>query len=132
MNFIKLLQDACVFDPRLTPHHFNLLISKEFILPVRQVQNITYDKFLNMVVRIAEFKNPKKYNANPKKALLNLICQNFIPLIDKIEFSVVLDKDNNRMRKLYTISEASMKKIIFDEDVKAIFRDINPLLSQIY
>jgi hypothetical protein len=61
-----------------------------------------------------------------------VILENFIPLIDSIENAVENDIHSIRMHTLYSVSDASLKLIIYDYEVKAIFKDIAPLLQSIY
>lgn len=93
---------------------------------------MAFEQYLNLILRIAEFKNPHKYKTHPKSVLLDLIYQNFIPLIDSIENAVENDLQSVRMHTLYSVSDASLKLIIYDYEVKAIFKDILPLLQTMY
>jgi hypothetical protein len=53
-------------------------------------------------------------------------------LIDSIENAVENDVNSIRMHTLYSVSDASLKLIVYDYEVKAIFKDIAPLLQSIY
>jgi hypothetical protein len=55
-----------------------------------------------------------------------------IPLIDYIETAVQTDSDAIQLHTLYTVSDASLKLIMYDYEVRAIFKDILPLISSIY
>ncbi len=58
---------------------------------------------------------------------------NMIPLIDTIETAVENDDLSSlKVHSLYTVSDASLKLIVFDYEVKDIFKDILPLLTVIY
>ena len=64
--------------------------------------------------------------------MLRIIHENFIPLIDSIETAVENDFHSVKMHTLYSVSDASLKLIAYDYEVKAIFKDIVPLLQSIY
>jgi hypothetical protein len=53
-------------------------------------------------------------------------------LIDSIETAVENDVHSVRMHTLYSVSDASLKLIVYDYEVKAMFKDIVPLLQSIY
>ena len=116
---------------QFTTQMLSLIISKEFRAPASQIKNLTFDQYLNLILRIAEFKEPIKYRANPKAVLINMVEEHLIPLIDSIKNAVEEGLPGN-LHMLYTVSDQSLKTIVYDYDSKAIFKDIAPLLSLIY
>ena len=82
-------------------------------------------------MRIAEFKEPIKYRANPKSVLVTLVEDHLLPLLDSIKHAVDEGRTGN-LHMLYTVSDQSLKTIVYDYDCKAIFKDIAPLLTLIY
>ena len=61
LNFIKVLRDAKVLDQSFTTQNLSLIISKEFRAPANQIKILNFDQYLNLILRIAEFKNPIRY-----------------------------------------------------------------------
>ena len=61
LNFIKVLRDAKVLDQSFTTQNLSLIISKEFRAPANQIKILNFDQYLNLILRIAEFKNPMRY-----------------------------------------------------------------------
>ncbi len=87
-NFMKLLKDASVFDnDRVKSTNLNLLISSE-CLTTNTVKAITFEQFLNCILRISELKFPTLYNKHQKSALNSLLHQYLLPLLERIESAV--------------------------------------------
>ena len=53
-------------------------------------------------------------------------------MIDSIESAVENDVHSVHMHTLYSVSDASLKLIVYDYEVKSMFKDIVPLLQSIY
>jgi len=122
-NFLKILRDSGLFDSKFTKNQLSLIISKEFTAPSNQIKNLTFDQFLNLTLRISEFKDPVKYKVNPKSVLLGLLNNHMMPLITCIEQAAEQNDELalSNLRSLYTVSDASLKTIVFDLEVRSIF-----------
>lgn len=132
-NLIKLLKDSQVLDGRiLTLNKLSIILSKEFKVPANHIKSLTFEQYLNTILRIAEFKDSEGFAENPKQVLLTMLYKHLIPVIEKIEGSIENEQGALQVHTLYTVSDASLRMIILDNEVKSIFKDISPLLTQIY
>ena len=61
LNLIKLLKDSKLFDSRLTQQRFGILLSKEFRVPANHIKSLTFEQFLNVVLKIAETREPQAF-----------------------------------------------------------------------
>jgi len=58
-NLIRLLKDSFILDGKqLTINKLSILLSKEFKVPANHVKSLTFEQYLNTILRIAEFKDP--------------------------------------------------------------------------
>jgi hypothetical protein len=55
-------------------------------------------------LRVAEFKEPIKYRANPKAVLVSMVEEHLLPLIDSIK-NAVEDGHSSNLHMLYTVSD---------------------------
>lgn len=49
------------------------------------MKSINFNQFLNLLSALAELKEPKLFAKKPKKALSNLLADNFLKLLKEIE-----------------------------------------------
>lgn len=128
-----MLKDSSILDGKqLTMNKLSIILSKEFKVPANHIKSLTFEQYLNTVLRIAEYKDVAGFAENPKRVLLSLLYNHLLPIIERIEGSIENEKGALQVHTLYTVSDASLKMISFDSEVKSIFKDISPLLSQIY
>lgn len=95
------------------------------------IKTITFEQFLNCTLRISELKYPEYFRKHPKLALSSLLKKNILPLLDRIENSVEKQGDQN-YNSLYSVSEMTLKLIVYNNDTQVIFTDIINLLKTIY
>jgi len=72
----------------VTQNHISILISKECNVTNNLIKTITFDQFLNSVLRISELKFPDLFKKYPKSALKALLKNYLLPLLEKIELCV--------------------------------------------
>ena len=109
----------------------SIIISKECNASTCGIKQISFDQFLNCVLRISGQKYPEKYKIHPKSALKALLKHHILPLIKGIEKAVESNSDEYQ-HSLYTVSELTLKLIVFNEDTQVIFSDILPIIKLIY
>ena len=80
---------------------------------------------------MSELKYPEKFKKYPKSALKALLKNNILPLLQKIE-DAVQNQSDDLQYSLYTVSELTLKLIIYNEDTYVIFSDILPLIKMMY
>ena len=81
--------------------------------------NMSFDNFLQCLVKLAEFKYPQ---VHPSESLKELILTYFIPLYE----SQVANSKHNRGL------QGGLLDIQFDELVSLVLRDVGPILLEIY
>lgn len=52
------------------------------------IKNITFEQFLNTILRISEIKYEDMFKKHPKSALKELLKRNILPLLKRIEKAV--------------------------------------------
>lgn len=138
-KFHKMLQDAKLLtnadqswsaDPRALRggnpakrQDSSLMNKKRIDLIFCQVNshksNMPFDKFLQCLIKLAEFKYP---NYHPSESLKAIISAYFLPLYDRLSQSDKLGRGHH----------GGILDIKFDELVSLVFRDVGPILLEIY
>lgn len=58
-NFMKLIRDSSILDEgRVTQNAISIILSKECNANTNIIKQITFDQFLNAILRISELKFP--------------------------------------------------------------------------
>lgn len=57
------------------------------------IKHITFEQFLNTILRISESKFPEKFKKYPKSALKSLLKYHILPLLKRIEEAVEKHSD---------------------------------------
>ena len=81
--------------------------------------NMPFEKFLQCLIKLAEFKFP---NYHPSESLKAIIAAYFLPLYDKL----------HQKNKVGRGDDGGILDIKFDELVSLVFRDVGPILLEIY
>jgi hypothetical protein len=50
-----------------------------------KIKVLTFEQYLNLILRVAEYKEPEMFKANSKKALFSFVETYFVPLLEQIE-----------------------------------------------
>lgn len=81
-NFLKLIKDASIVDEqRVTPNQVSIVVFKECNVTNGIVKNISFEQFLNCILRLAQLKFADLYKKHPKSALQSLLKQHVLPLL---------------------------------------------------
>ena len=81
--------------------------------------NMPFEKFLQCLIKLAEFKHPRYH---PSESLKAIISAYFLPLYDRLSQSNKLGRGH----------QGGILDIKFDELVSLVFRDVGPILLEIY
>jgi hypothetical protein len=57
-NFIKVIRDADIYDDGVNQNLISIIITKECQTTANMIKHITFDQFLNTILRISEVKYP--------------------------------------------------------------------------
>ena len=132
-NFIKIMRDSNIFDESkgVNQNAVSIIISKECSTNYNMIKHITFEQYLNTILRVSELKYPDIFKKYPKSALKALLKNNIMPLMKRIE-SAVENQSDDLQHSLYTVSELTLKLIVYNEDTQVIFSDILPLIKMMY
>jgi hypothetical protein len=78
------MRDAQIIEPnslKLNQNTISLIISKECNATANMIKLITFEQYLNVILRVAETKFPELYKKHPKAALKALLKNNVLPLM---------------------------------------------------
>mmetsp|Transcript_38751 Transcript_38751/g.28643 ORF Transcript_38751/g.28643 Transcript_38751/m.28643 type:complete len:145 (+) Transcript_38751:623-1057(+) len=115
-NFLKIIKDSNLIDDgRVTQNQISILLSKECNVTNNLIKTISFEQFLNCALRISELKFPEIYRKHPKQALSALLNKYLIPLQERIEMCVETQSEDLH-HSLYSVSEVTLKLIIYNED----------------
>ena len=114
-NFHKLIRDSKIMDDsKVTPTSLNLILSSECSMS-NNIKTITFEQFLNIILRISELKYTDLYQRHPKQALNSLINHYLVSHLENIE-SAVEHQNDEYTNSLYSVSEVTLRTIIYNED----------------
>lgn len=130
---MKIVRDSNILDDAkgVTQNSICILISRECNTNYNMIKHISFDQYLNTILRISELKYPEVFKKYAKSALKALLKNNILPLMKRIE-SAVENQSDDLQYSLYTVSELTLKLIIYNEDTQVIFSDILPLIKTMY
>jgi len=114
-NFLKVMRDSQIFDEKVNQNTISIIISKECNATTNMIKHITFEQFLNAILRISETKYEELFKKHPKSALKELLKRNILPLLKRIEAAVEKQSDEFQY-SLYTVSELTLKLIVYNED----------------
>jgi hypothetical protein len=127
------MRDSNIFDESkgVNQNAVSIIISKECSTNYNMIKHITFEQYLNTILRVSELKYPEIFKKYPKSALKALLKNNVLPLMKRIE-SAVENQSDDLQHSLYTVSELTLKLIVYNEDTQVIFSDILPLIKMMY
>jgi hypothetical protein len=84
-TFLKIVKESGI---AISEASLGILLSTTLQMKTNLIKMVTFQQFLSLISAVAEVKDPKKFKANPRKTLTNLIKNHFIPLLAQIESSM--------------------------------------------
>ena len=67
---MKIIKDSRIIDGnKITQNNISIVLSKECNVTNNSIKNITFEQFLNCLLRLSELKYAEVSKKNPKKAL---------------------------------------------------------------
>ena len=135
-KYYKLLSDSLLEDNILNKTRIELIYSSEN----KHKPQMSYETFLNSLIKVAEVKySKKKEKLTSNQSLQKLIRENILPLYEKIFESNVNTSifTNSKQENSFSIEKNSMiicsnSDLVFENDTLEIISIASPILLKVY
>lgn len=121
-NYIKLLKDSGILDTNLNSCRANIIYCENC---KQKEKTLTFEQFLNSLIKIAQEKFPQNFKKNRQEAILLVINYHLLSLLDKLI-------QNDEANKTVVFGEDNYIPVKYDEEVKIMLNSIYSLLKDIY
>jgi hypothetical protein len=87
---MKIVRDSNILDESrgVTQNSISIIISRECNTNYNMIKHLSFEQYLNTILRISELKYPEIFKKYAKSALKALLKNNILPLMKRIENAV--------------------------------------------